>query len=197
MYHFAVVALLALAVLKVADLLEDFVPGLARVNALLTYVLAVAAAVALDYSLFKGFHIPVRDAWMGSWFTGFIVGSLGVLNDVTVTQASAVWALKEADPSAGARTLYRRAMRIGRDHIASTVDTLVLAYAGAALPLLLLFTLASRPIGDVLTGGLVAEEIVRTLVGGIGLVASVPVTTGLAAMVAARRSGEKAAGVSA
>ena len=128
---------------------------------------------------------------------GIIIGSLGVLNDVTVTQASAVWALKEADPSAGARTLYRRAMRIGRDHIASTVDTLVLAYAGAALPLLLLFTLASRPIGDVLTGGLVAEEIVRTLVGGIGLVASVPVTTGLAAMVAARRSGEKAAGVSA
>ena len=79
MYHFAVVALLALAVLKVADLLEDFVPGLARVNALLTYVLAVAAAVALDYSLFKGFHIPVRDAWMGSWFTGFIVGSLATV----------------------------------------------------------------------------------------------------------------------
>ncbi len=117
---------------------------------------------------------------------GIIIGSLGVLNDVTVTQASAVWALRESDPSAGAGDLYRRAMRIGRDHIASTVDTLVLAYAGASLPLLLLFTLASRPIGDVVTGGLVAEEIVRTLVGGIGLVASVPVTTGLAALVATR-----------
>ncbi|MEA2932094.1 MAG: hypothetical protein QOI56_879 [Actinomycetota bacterium] len=117
---------------------------------------------------------------------GIIIGSLGVLNDVTVTQASAVWALRDSDPDAGAVDLYRRAMRIGRDHIASTVDTLVLAYAGASLPLLLLFTLASRPIGDVLTGGLVAEEIVRTLVGGIGLVASVPVTTGLAAMVATR-----------
>ena len=117
---------------------------------------------------------------------GIVIGALGVLNDVTVTQASAVWALREADPNAGARDLYRRAMAIGRDHIASTVDTLVLAYAGASLPLLLLFTLASRPIADVVTGSLVAEEIVRTLVGGIGLVASVPVTTGLAALVATR-----------
>ncbi len=122
---------------------------------------------------------------------GIIIGSLGVLNDVTVTQASAVWALKDADPTAGAGALYRRAMLIGRDHIASTVDTLVLAYAGAALPLLLLFTLASRPIGDVVTGGLVAQEIVRALVGGIGLVASVPVTTGLAALVATRGAGGK------
>ncbi|HVF14617.1 MAG TPA: YibE/F family protein [Acidimicrobiales bacterium] len=120
---------------------------------------------------------------------GIIIGSLGVLNDVTVTQASAVWALRDSDPKAGALDLYRRAMRIGRDHIASTVDTLVLAYAGASLPLLLLFTLASRPIGDVVTGGLVAQEIVRTLVGGIGLVASVPVTTGLAALVATRGGG--------
>ena len=82
--------------------------------------------------------------------------------------------------------LYRAAMRIGRDHIASTVDTLVLAYAGAAMPLLLLFTLASRPIAEVITGGLVAQEVVRTLVGSIGLVASVPLTTGLAALIAAR-----------
>ena len=125
---------------------------------------------------------------------GIIIGSLGVLNDVTVTQASAVWALRGADPKAGAVDLYRRAMRIGRDHIASTVDTLVLAYAGASLPLLLLFTLASRPIGDVVTGGLVAEEIVRTLVGGIGLVASVPVTTALAALVATRGRGVEGAG---
>jgi uncharacterized membrane protein len=122
----------------------------------------------------------------GILLAGIIIGSLGVLNDVTVTQASAVWALRQANPRLGPFELYRRAMRIGRDHIASTVDTLVLAYAGASLPLLLLFTLASRPIGDVVTGGLVAEEIVRTLVGGIGLVASVPVTTGLAALVATR-----------
>ena len=103
-----------------------------------------------------------------------------------MTQASAVWALRASNPAAGVTQLYRSAMRIGRDHIASTVDTLVLAYAGASLPLLLLFTLASRPVGEVLTGELVAEEIVRTLVGSIGLVASVPITTGLAAVVAAQ-----------
>jgi uncharacterized membrane protein len=122
---------------------------------------------------------------------GVIIGSLGVLNDVTVTQASAVWALHAANPVAKVTDLYKGAMRIGRDHIASTVDTLVLAYAGASLPLLLLFTLASRPVGDVLTGELVAEEIVRTLVGSIGLVASVPITTALAAFVA-HKSGQPA-----
>ena len=117
---------------------------------------------------------------------GIIIGSLGVLNDVTVTQASAVWTLRAANPGFGARKLYGAAMRIGRDHIASVVDTLVLAYAGASLPLLLLFTLANRPVGDILTGALVAEEIVRALVGSIGLVASVPITTALAAVVAAQ-----------
>ena len=127
-------------------------------------------------------QIDLRGVLLGS----IIIGSLGVLNDVTVTQASAVWALRAANPAWTAVDLYRAAMRIGRDHIASTVDTLVLAYAGAAMPLLLLFTLASRPIADVITGALVAQEIVRTLVGSIGLVASVPLTTGLAALIAAR-----------
>ena len=79
MYQFAIVALLALAVFKVADLLEDFVPGLARMHALLTFALAIGATVALDYSLFRGFGVPVRDAWMGTWFTGFIVGSLSTV----------------------------------------------------------------------------------------------------------------------
>jgi uncharacterized membrane protein len=124
---------------------------------------------------------------------GILIGSLGVLNDVTVTQASAVWALRAADPTAPARHLYRSAMRIGRDHIASAVDTLVLAYAGASLPLMLLFTLANRPVGDVLTGELVAEEILRTLIGSVGLVASVPITTGLAALVASTAATGRAA----
>ena len=117
---------------------------------------------------------------------GIIIGTLGVLDDVTVTQASAVWELRTANPSYTALDLYRSALRIGRDHIASTVNTLVLAYAGASLPLLVVFTLAERPLGTVLTGEIIAEEIVRTLVGSIGLVASVPITTGLAAMVASR-----------
>ena len=132
----------------------------------------------------------------GLLLAGVIIGSLGVLDDVTVTQTSAVWELHEANPSMGWRGLYRAGIRIGRDHIASVVNTLVLAYAGAALPLLLLFSIAQSSVGTVANSELVAEEIVRTLVGSIGLVASVPVTTLLAALVvAADRPGpEPAAG---
>ncbi|WP_425508530.1 YibE/F family protein [Streptomyces roseirectus] len=119
----------------------------------------------------------------GLLLAGIIIGSLGVLDDVTVTQTSAVWELHEANPTMGWRGLYRAGIRIGRDHIASVVNTLVLAYAGAALPLLLLFSIANSGIGTVANSELVAEEIVRTLVGSIGLVASVPVTTALAALV--------------
>ncbi|MDX2846251.1 YibE/F family protein [Streptomyces ipomoeae] len=130
----------------------------------------------------------------GLLLAGVIIGSLGVLDDVTVTQTSAVWELHEANPSMGWRGLYRAGIRIGRDHIASVVNTLVLAYAGAALPLLLLFSIAQSSIGTVANSELVAEEIVRTLVGSIGLVASVPVTTALAALVvSADRPGETAA----
>ncbi|MFD9790835.1 YibE/F family protein [Streptomyces sp. NPDC059070] len=119
----------------------------------------------------------------GLLLAGVIIGSLGVLDDVTVTQTSAVWELHEANPTMGPRGLYRAGIRIGRDHIASVVNTLVLAYAGAALPLLLLFSIAQSSVGTVANSELVAEEIVRTLVGSIGLVASVPVTTALAALV--------------
>lgn len=119
----------------------------------------------------------------GLLLAGVIIGSLGVLDDVTVTQTSAVWELHQADPSMGPRGLYKAAIRIGRDHIASVVNTLVLAYAGASLPLLLLFSVAQSSVGTVATSELVAEEIVRTLIGSIGLVASVPVTTVLAALV--------------
>ncbi|MFJ4568112.1 YibE/F family protein [Streptomyces caelestis] len=128
----------------------------------------------------------------GLLLAGVIIGSLGVLDDVTVTQTSAVWELHEANPSMGWRGLYRAGIRIGRDHIASVVNTLVLAYAGAALPLLLLFSIAQSSVGTVANSELVAEEIVRTLIGSIGLVASVPVTTALAALVvSADRPGER------
>lgn len=131
----------------------------------------------------------------GLLLAGVIIGSLGVLDDVTVTQTSAVWELHEANPAMGWRGLYRAAIRIGRDHIASVVNTLALAYAGAALPLLLLFSIAQSSVGAVANSELVAEEIVRTLVGSIGLVASVPVTTALAALVvsADRPGAERAA----
>ncbi|MGP3967897.1 YibE/F family protein [Streptomyces sp. 6N223] len=132
---------------------------------------------SLIQSLYPGIEIR------GLLLAGILIGSLGVLDDVTVTQTSAVWELKRAEPGASWLKLYRSAMRIGRDHIASVVNTLVLAYAGAALPLLLLFTIAQSGVGTVAFSEVVAEEIVRTLVGSIGLVASVPVTTLLAALV--------------
>jgi len=119
----------------------------------------------------------------GLLLASIIIGTLGVLDDVTVTQSSAVWELYRADPGFKVRDLYRAAVRIGRDHIASTVNTLVLAYAGASLPLLILFSVSERPLTQILNTETVAEEIVRTLVGSIGLVASVPITTGLAALV--------------
>lgn len=119
----------------------------------------------------------------GLLLAGVVIGSLGVLDDVTVTQVSAVWELKRARPDSDFRDLYTRAVRIGRDHISSTVNTLFLAYAGAALPLLLLFSEAGQPITSVATREVVAVEIVRALVGSIGLVASVPISTALAAAV--------------
>ncbi|MDQ4142686.1 MAG: YibE/F family protein [Actinomycetota bacterium] len=114
---------------------------------------------------------------------GIIIGALGVLDDVTVTQASAVWELHAANPKMSVGELYGAALRIGRDHISSTVNTLVLAYAGSSLPLLVLFAVSDQSVGQTLNGEVVAEEIVRTGVGSIGLVASVPVTTLLAAWV--------------
>jgi uncharacterized membrane protein len=112
---------------------------------------------------------------------GVVIGALGAIDDMTVTQASAVWELRASNPGMGTIPLFRAGMRIGRDHVASTVNTLVLAYAGASMPLLLLFILTRQSLGTVANGEIVATEIVRTLVGSIGLVASVPLTTWLAA----------------
>ena len=119
----------------------------------------------------------------GLLVAGIVVGALGVLDDVTVSQVSIVAALRRANPGLPRRVLYLEATRVGRDHMASTVNTLVLAYAGAALPLLLLFAQGDQPAGRLITGELISIEIVRMLVGAIGLVASVPVTTALAALV--------------
>jgi uncharacterized membrane protein len=120
----------------------------------------------------------------GLLLAGFIIGSLGVLNDVTVTQASTVFELAELGDDTSRRSIFLGAMRVGRDHIASTVYTLVLAYAGSALPLLLLFSVANRSLGDVLTSESVAIEIARSAVGGIALALSVPLTTAIAAALA-------------
>jgi uncharacterized membrane protein len=120
----------------------------------------------------------------GLLLAGFIIGSLGVLNDVTVTQASTVFELAGLGDGSSRRAIFLGAMRVGRDHIASTVYTLVLAYAGSAVPLLLLFSVANRSLGDVLTSESVAIEIARSAVGGIALALSVPLTTAIAAVLA-------------
>jgi uncharacterized membrane protein len=114
---------------------------------------------------------------------GIIVGALGVLDDVTTTQASTVLELRRANPSLGPAQLFARAMNVGRDHIAATTNTLVLAYAGASLPLLMILAGAGEPLGILISYERLATEVVRTLVGSIGIVAAVPITTGLAAML--------------
>ena len=111
---------------------------------------------------------------------GMIIGALGVLDDLVTTQASAVFELHRVNRLLGFSELFRSAMRIGQDHVAATVNTLVLAYAGASLPMLLMFSLGRGDYGYLVNFEFVAEEIVRTLVGSLGLVTAVPPTTAIA-----------------
>ncbi len=122
----------------------------------------------------------------GLVLAGIVIGALGVLDDVTVSQASTVMALRRANPAQGVGQLYRRALEVGRDHIAATVNTLVLAYAGAALPILLIFSNQQTTFAEAVNREPVAAQIVATLVGSIGLIAAVPLTTLLAAVLAVR-----------
>lgn len=124
----------------------------------------------------------------GILLAGIVLGTIGALDDVTVTQGSAVWEVSRANPSLTRSELFAAGLRVGRDHIASTVNTLLLAYAGAALPLLILFSLADQSFGFVLSSEVIAVEIVRTLVGSIGLIAAVPLTTFLAAHTVSGRN---------
>jgi len=117
-----------------------------------------------------------------------IVAGLGVLNDVTITQASAVWELRAAAPDMPRGRLFTSSMRIGRDHIASTIYTIVFAYAGAALSVLLLLYFYQRPILDLLSTEDIAEEITRTLASSIGLVLAVPITTWIAVLTIAPKT---------
>ncbi len=120
----------------------------------------------------------------GLVIAGVLIGALGVLDDVTVTQASTVLALQRADPSQGIGQLYRGALAVGRDHVAATVNTLVLAYAGSSLTILLLLSVDGPAFADSVNSEAIAEQIVSTLLGSIGLVAAVPITTALAALLA-------------
>ncbi|WP_299051289.1 YibE/F family protein [uncultured Nocardioides sp.] len=157
----------------------------------LTGVLAVVATAGLNLT-------GVTDDLSGSVFTTYgvdmagllvaaiIIGSVGVLDDVTVTQSATVAELAAADPTSGVRGLYAAASRVGRAHIASVVNTIVLAYAGSTLPLLLLIVADNSSFTGVVTTQLVAQEIARSAVATLGLVAAVPITTLLASVVIRR-----------
>ena len=119
----------------------------------------------------------------GLLLASIIIGSLGVLDDVTATQASTVFELRRANDHLGPSELFSRALNVGRDHIASTVNTLVLAYVSASLPLVVLLTAQPEPLGLLISRDLFATEIVRTLMGSTGIVAAVPITTAIAAFI--------------
>jgi uncharacterized membrane protein len=122
----------------------------------------------------------------GILLAGMVIAALGVLDDLTVSQASTVMALRRANPGLSFAQLVREALDVGHDHIAATVNTLVLAYVGSSLPVLLIFSIGGTSFIDAVNNEAVAEQIVGTLVGSIGLIAAVPITTFLAATLAIR-----------
>jgi len=168
----------------------------------LTASLAAVFTALAEFSALQGseeiaFLIPLvgdRIDLQGILLAATVFGALGVLDDVTVTQAAAVDQLYRAQPSSGRRAVIGRAMRVGRSHIAATVNTLMLAYLGAGLPLLLLFALSAQQPMTVLNGEIVAVEVVRALVGSIGIVAAVPLTTVVAALLMVPRHPSSAVG---
>ncbi len=135
---------------------------------------------ALYLGQVPGIKINLRGLLLG----GMIIGALGVLDDLVITQASAVFELHDANSSLGLWQLFQKAYRIGQDHVASTVNTLVMAYTGVALPMLLLFTLARGNYAELINVASVAEEVVRTIVGSVGLIAAVPISTFIATLLA-------------
>jgi uncharacterized membrane protein len=124
----------------------------------------------------------------GLLLAGIIISVLGIMDDITVSQAAVVYQLKKLSPKLKFGDLYFRAMEVGRDHIASVVNTLVLVYTGAALPLLLLFIDNPSPFAQVINHEVIAEEIVRTLVASIGLITAVPITTFLTALLIGKKA---------
>ena len=147
---------------------------------LLTRLAGTASEEAFFLIQMSTVTINLRGLLLG----GMIIGALGVLDDLVTTQSSAVFELHAADETLGFRELVSRAMRIGQDHVAATVNTLVLAYAGASLPSLLMFSLNRGDYSILLNFEFIAEEVVRTLVGSLGLIAAVPITTAIAAALA-------------
>ncbi len=164
---------------------------------------ALLAALFVNYTRLSGFgadeaaflmmtsDIPIDPR--GLVLSGIIIGALGVLDDIAVGQASAIFRLSAVNPRLSQRSLFEHGMKIGRDHIAGMVNTLVLAYVGASLPFLLLFTIYSEPFLQTVNRGFIAKEIVRTLVGSLGLISAVPLTSLLASWLASSQAAARAA----
>jgi uncharacterized membrane protein len=134
-----------------------------------------------DASVYLNFATGGSLDLVGLLLGGIIIGLLGVLDDVSITQASVVQELKAANPDFGFKELYQRALRVGRDHVGSLVNTLALAYAGTSLPMLLLYAYSETPAAILLNQEVIAAEVLRIVVGSIGLVLAVPLTTAMAA----------------
>jgi uncharacterized membrane protein len=145
--------------------------------------------LASEESSFLSMTAVSKIDFKGLVLAGMIIGIMGILDDVTVSQSSVVQQLKESKKDMGFKELYFRSMAVGKDHISSVVNTLVLIYAGSALPLMLLFLDYSSSFYDVVNIEMISEEIIRTLIGSIGLILAVPITTLLAAGFFSRQRG--------
>jgi uncharacterized membrane protein len=156
--------------------------ALAVLSVNFTRLNGLGAETALFLRLQSGIALDLQ----GIFLAGLIIGTLGVLDDVTTNQASVVFELKRAAPGLSRRELFSRSMVVGRDHIAAIVNTLLLAYAGASLTLLLLIASQSVSLGQTVNRAFLAEEIVRTLVGSLGLIAATPITSAIAVALASR-----------
>ena len=192
-----VVAAVGTAAIAIVAMFLAHGPHVGTVVAIVGTVLALFLTLALAW-LFTGFVSLSGMGDEGSYFldlqgmefdlrglflAGVVIGALGVLDDVTITQAAAVAEVKRADPSARWPQLFGAGMRVGRDHVAATVNTLVLAYVGAALPTFILLTMSDLGLLQSINNEVIAQEIVRALIGGLGIIAAVPITTALMAAI--------------
>jgi uncharacterized membrane protein len=168
--------------------------GASLVATVLLALLSTGLADLTGFSSEEAVLLQANDATLsltGVVLAGMVIGALGVLDDVTVSQASTVMALRKANPAQRARELYRGAVSVGRDHVAATVNTLVLAYVGSSLPILLVFGIEGTAFADTINREAVAEQVIAMLVGSIGLILAVPVTTALAASLATQLPAEQ------
>jgi uncharacterized membrane protein len=193
-----IVSLVGVVVIGAVVLVVAHGPTLGMVAAFAGTIISLAITIALGwlwvrFALITGLTddsvntLRFTDAQIsaqGLVLAGIVIGALGALDDITVTQVATIGELRRANASLSARELYQRASRVGRDHISSIVNTLVLAYAGASLGTLVILTELQQPIGFTLAKEVIAVEIVRTLVGSIGLIVAVPITTGIAVLLA-------------